>query len=92
MTCGGNFLLRVLRGSSVIAPVAIDLMNMSAGGIIWTINLSSNPAEVEINSGLCNSNCIMICVDVMLVAYQVNTAAVVFSDSMVKFRCLADSK
>ena len=92
MTCGGNFLLRVLRGSSVIAPVAIDLMYMSAGGIIWTINLSSTPAEVEINSGLCNSNWIMICVDVMFVAYQVNSAAVVFSDSMVKFRCLGDSK
>ncbi len=51
MTCGGNFMLIVLRGSSVIAPVAIDLMYMSEGGSIWTINLSKMPAEVEINSG-----------------------------------------
>ncbi len=92
MTCGGNFMLKVLRGSSVIALVAIDLMYMSAGGSIWTINLSSTPAEVEINSGSCNSNWIVICVDMMLVACQVNTAAVMFSDFMVKFRCLADSK
>ena len=92
MTCGGNFLLRVLRGSFVIAPVAIDLMYMSEGGSIWIINLSSTPTEVEINRGSCNSSWIMICVDVMLVACQVNTAAVVFSDFMVKLRCLADSK
>ena len=51
MTYGGNFMLTVLRGSSVIAPVAIDLMYMSAGDSIWTINLSNTPAEVEINSG-----------------------------------------
>jgi hypothetical protein len=92
MTCGGKFLLTVLRGSSVIAPVAIDLMYMSAGGSIWTINLSSTLAEVEISSGSYNSNWIKICVDVMLVACQLNTAAEVFSDFMVKFRCLADSK
>ncbi len=92
MTCGGNFLLRILRGSSVIAPVAIDLMYMYAGGSIWTINMSSTPAEVEINSGSCNSIWIVICVDVMLEACQVNTAAVVFSDFMIKFKCLADSK
>ncbi len=44
MTYGGNFMLRVLRGSSVIAPVAIDLMYMSAGGSIWTTSLSNTPA------------------------------------------------
>ena len=85
-------MLTVLRGSSVIAPVAIDLMYVSAGGSIWTIKLSNTPDEVEINSGSCNSNWIVICVDVMFVACQVNTGAVVFSDFMVKFRCLADSK
>ena len=51
MTCGGNFVLKVLRGSSVIAPVAIDLMYMSTGGSIWTINLSNTTGEVEINRG-----------------------------------------
>jgi hypothetical protein len=92
MTCGGNVMLRVLKGSSVIAPVAIDLMYIIVGGSIWIINLSKTPAEVEINSGSWNSNWIVICVDVMLVACQVNTAAEMFSDFMVKFRCFADSK
>ena len=92
MTCGGNSLLTVLRGSSVINPVANDLMYLSAGGSILTINLSNTPAEVEIKSGFLNSNWIMICVEEMFLACQLNTAVVVFSDFMVKLKCFVDSK
>ncbi len=92
MTCGGNALLKALRAFSVNAPVANDLMYKSAGGSIWISNLSNTPGEVEIYSGSWNYNCILISVEVMFVARQLNTGAVVFSDFMVKFRCLADSK
>jgi hypothetical protein len=51
MFCGGKALLKALRGSSVIAPVANDIMYMSAGGSISICNLSNTRCEVEIYSG-----------------------------------------
>ena len=51
MTCGGKLLLKVLRGSSVIASVAKDFIYTSAGGRIVMINLSSTPGSFEIYRG-----------------------------------------
>jgi hypothetical protein len=92
MFCGGNSLLTVLRGFSVIAPVARDLIYTSADGRIVMINLSSTTGSVEIYSGSCKTTWIRISIDVMFVAYQLNTGAVVFSDFIVRLRCLADSR
>jgi hypothetical protein len=80
MTYGGNSLLTVLRGSSVIAPVSKDLIYISAGGRIVMINLSSTPGSFEIYSGSCKTTWIRISFDVILVACQLKTGAVVFSD------------
>ena len=92
MTCGGKLLLKVLRGFSVIAPVAKDFIYTSAGGRIVMINLSSTPGSFEIYRGSWKTIWIRIFVDVMFAACQLNTGAVVFSDFIVSFRCLADSR
>jgi hypothetical protein len=65
---------------------------MSAGGFIVTINSSSTPGSVEIYSGSCKTTWIRNPIDVMFVAYQLNTGVVVFSDFIVRLRYLSDSR